>query len=326
MIITVEEASKALLEGEVVALPTETVYGLAAKFDNEKAVREIFSLKKRPQDNPLIVHIANLEELKRFVFPLDQETLSLAKAFWPGPLTIILKVDTTLVPSLVRAGLKTVAFRVPNHEQTLEVIRQVGPLVMPSANLSGRPSSTAPSHVEQDFGSHVPVVDGGCCSKGVESTVIVKDKDNWKIARQGFLSKEQIEEVLQKPVESFERDGKVISPGTKYKHYAPKATLRSLSELSDTRGKVILGFRERVYKNTKKTYFFSSVNDPEGICQSLYNILRQLDHEHVKEAYVDMDFPKNGLYQTIYERLLKASHNEKNQNVKHLVKGVESNV
>jgi len=173
MYVNLIQAIEFLNTGKVVALPTETVYGLAASLKFPDAIKQIFTLKGRPQDNPLIVHTASMDQLTKYTDHLPEKFESLAELFWPGSLTLVAPANPLKVPRLVRAGLPTVAFRIPQHSLTLQVLQKTGPLVMPSANLSGRPSATLPGHVENDFGQSFPVVDGGPCSQGLESTILI---------------------------------------------------------------------------------------------------------------------------------------------------------
>ncbi|HEY4832803.1 MAG TPA: L-threonylcarbamoyladenylate synthase, partial [Waddliaceae bacterium] len=175
-----ETICKKLKQGEVVALPTETVYGLAASLVCREAINQIFVLKGRPKDNPLIVHGASFSQLEHYCEEIPLGLKVLVETFWPGPLTLVLKAKSKLIPASVSAGLETTALRVPKHPLTLKVLEEVGPLVMPSANLSGNPSATRAEHVEMDFGEEFPVLDGGACCLGVESTVLIYRNGRWE--------------------------------------------------------------------------------------------------------------------------------------------------
>lgn len=224
------KAADLLRAGEVVGMPTETVYGLAANALDAEAVAKIFAAKGRPQDNPLIVHIADFEQIFGLTAYLPDAAYQLAEAFWPGPLTMILpKADC--IPDAVSAGLTTVGIRLPSHPIARELIRTAGlPLAAPSANLSGRPSTTTARHVLEDLGGKIPaVVEGGPCMVGVESTVISLAGDKPRLLRPGGISLEQLREVLGEVEvdrairEQIGDDIRVSAPGMKYRHYAPKA-------------------------------------------------------------------------------------------------------
>ncbi len=223
------EAGRVLREGGLVAIPTETVYGLAANaFDGEAAAR-IFAAKGRPADNPLIVHIASLDQWPALVAEVPAAALRLAEAFWPGPLSIILP-KSGLIPDQVSGGLETVAVRMPSHPAAAAVIRAAGvPLAAPSANLSGSPSPTTAGHVKRDLWGRIDgILDGGACEVGVESTVITLAGDVPRVLRPGGVSVEQLRQVLGEVevdpavLHQLAPDRKAASPGMKYKHYSPR--------------------------------------------------------------------------------------------------------
>ena len=298
------QAIQALISGEVVALPTETVYGLAASIKRADAIEKVFKIKGRPSDNPLIVHIASLEQLSEYVTAVSPFFKELAQAFWPGALTFVLDVNLESVPEIVRAGLPTVAIRMPAHPKTLEVLSETGPLVMPSANLSGKPSATCAQHVIDDFGDVVSVVDGGECQQGVESTILIYRDSNWVVARQGAISLEALEKILGYKPLLHANPKKPLCPGQLYRHYAPQA---KLSQYTPGFKGVVVGFQDREYPSAQFVYELGNSSDPEAVAHQLYHILRQLDGDHVMDAQVDMDFPQEGLWMTIRERILKAS-------------------
>lgn len=212
-----------LREGEVVAFPTETVYGLGADALNERAIAKVFEAKGRPSDNPLIVHVASIDELRR-CGRLDRRAEWLAEALMPGPLTLVVPSDRS-IPAIARAGLPTVALRIPAHPVALALIEQAGPLVAPSANLSGRPSPTTADHVYHDLkGRIAAVIDGGPCSVGIESTVVDLSREHPLILRPGTISPRTIEEILGEPLAmAASREEAPRAPGMKYRHYAPSA-------------------------------------------------------------------------------------------------------
>lgn len=307
MKISLEKAADSLKSGQVAAVPTETVYGLAASLNSPSAIEKIFALKGRPLANPLIIHVADRKAIDLYVTGFPPQFELLADVFWPGPLTIVLPVNSA-VPSLARAGLPTAGFRVPSLPLTQSLLRLTGPLVMPSANLSGRPSATSPGHVEEDFGAAFPVLDGGICQKGVESTVLLFQKGEWVIVRLGALAPEAFKPVLgyEPRVIQKNAESRPLCPGQLFRHYAPRARL-FLGAASDLpSAPFVIGFNERAYPQGKRVIFLGSLNNPEEAAENLYNSLRQLDLEKAEEAWIDMDFPRNGLWQTIAERLMRA--------------------
>ena len=211
-----------LARGETVAFPTETVYGLGAPIFSPEAIKKIFAVKGRPQDNPLIAHISDLSQADLLGEALPETFFTLASTFFPGPLTLVVKKHPS-APSIVSAGLPTIAIRMPIDPIALKLIQTVGePLVAPSANLSGTPSSTTYRHVLSDFdGLIAGVVNGGDCVYGIESTVLdLVSFERPTLLRPGSISKEELEEVLGSPVDTYS-SGPKSSPGMKYRHYAP---------------------------------------------------------------------------------------------------------
>lgn len=225
----IASAAELLLAGELVAFPTETVYGLGAAAFLPAAVASVFVAKGRPSDNPLIVHVADMEQVESVTHRLGDIERRLAEAFWPGPLTLISPAVAGIPPE-VTAGHATVAIRMPHHDVALELIRLAGPLVAPSANRSGYPSPTTAQHVMHDLGGRIAaVLDGGACRIGLESTVVrVSRRGSVEILRPGDISASDIAEALDLEVvdRSVLQEGEVpISPGMKYRHYAPEASV-----------------------------------------------------------------------------------------------------
>lgn len=313
MRLTLEQAILQLQQGKVVGIPTETVYGLAATLNSPQAIGEIFTLKGRPSNNPLIVHMAHKEQIQGFASKLPQDFFKLAEAFWPGPLTLVLPVSKDKIPPNVCAGLPTAAFRVPELLLTRQVIEATGPLVMPSANISGRPSATSADHVEADFGQDFPVLDGNACRQGVESTILYWDVDEaaWIIIRLGALAPEAFLPVLGyvPKVSVGPKNGQQapLCPGQMYKHYAPQAHLKLIREFTGDENGVVIGFDNRRYPPGCRLISLGSTKDPQGVAQSLYSVLRSLDTHSIEQAWVDIDFPDAGLWLTISERLSKAA-------------------
>jgi L-threonylcarbamoyladenylate synthase len=223
-----DRAAAFIKQGLLVAFPTETVYGLGAAIFNSRAVESIFKVKGRPADNPLIAHISSLKQVDQIAIEIPDSFHLLAKSFFPGPLTVVLKRGLH-VPAMVSAGLDSIALRMPSHPIALKLISLVGePLVAPSANLSGKPSSTQESHVLEDFeGKIAAVIKGGKTDFGIESTVISLLGEVPTLLRPGAIAKEQIEQVLGRCIDlSSKNRGSVMSPGMKYRHYSPRASIK----------------------------------------------------------------------------------------------------
>lgn len=230
----IRRAAQILVKGGVVAFPTETVYGLGANALDAGAVKKIFEAKGRPSDNPLIVHIADMKELKMVAYDIPEVAFKLMKKFWPGPLTFVLK-KTRAVPEIVTAGGQTVAVRMPKHPVALALLKAAKcPVAAPSANLAGKPSPTTAAHVSEDFGDTIEMIlDGGKTKHGLESTVIdfsgMNDGNHQRveILRSGAITGDMLSEILgYKPKTATHRaGGKVRSPGLKYKHYAPSVPM-----------------------------------------------------------------------------------------------------
>lgn len=243
-------AAKIIREGGLVAIPTETVYGLGANGLDEQAVAKIFEAKGRPQDNPLILHVAEPEEMERFCHHIPQEAYLLAEKFWPGPLTIVLPARD-IVPKRTTGGLGTVAIRCPNSPVTREMIRLAGvPVAAPSANISGKPSTTTAQHVLHDHDGKIDaVIDGGPCSVGVESTIVDLTEKPARLLRPGGITPEQLTEVLgeltiDEAVTAQIDPAKVVkAPGMKYRHYAPCASVV-----------IVSGSREKAAEYVHKCY------------------------------------------------------------------------
>jgi L-threonylcarbamoyladenylate synthase len=283
-------AAELLLSGEVIAFPTETVYGLGACIFLEEAVNKIFTTKGRPSDNPLIVHISDLDVVEEIAEQVPSLFYLLAERFFPGPLTIIVP-KSSKVPDSVSAGLSTIAIRMPKHPLARRLIELVGqPLVAPSANLSGKPSSTSYQHVLEDFDGLVPgVVVGDPSDIGIESTVVSLLNGKVEIVRPGAISKEQLEEFLKEPVLLYQpKTGEaVLSPGMKYRHYAPKAKVTLFLKPADALEyiKKEPEIKRMVLCNTP-TEGFSSL---PIACNSFYANLRLADQLNLSEVVIICD-------------------------------------
>ena len=319
----IDRACEILKSGGLVAIPTETVYGLAASAYDEKAVRDIFAAKGRPQDNPLIVHIGDIEMLEELVSDIPEEALICAKKFWPGPFTMVLKRNEK-IPASVSAGLDTVAVRMPSNEVAAEIIRRSRlPLAAPSANLSGSPSPTTAEHVIADLDGKIDaVVVSNACAVGVESTVITLTTNPPRLLRPGGITLEQLKEVLpdivvDKAVLAEPEKGKpVASPGMKYKHYAPKSKvimldgdLEKFKEYVNTKvedGVFALVFDGEEQDLLVPTVSFGKKDDPETQAAVLFDALRELDKRGCKICYARV--PKlQGMGLAVYNRLIRAA-------------------
>lgn len=303
-------AADLLKRGEVVAFPTETVYGLGARVFDPHAVAAIFALKKRPSDNPLIAHLSDLEDLGRIAQDIPKVLYSLYEKLCPGPLTFVLKAQES-IPSIVRAGLDTIAVRFPQHPVARSLIHETGePLVAPSANLSGKPSATKVEHVLQDFQGRLPaVLDGGECAIGIESTVIyLVNPEQPYLLRPGAITAEEIEAILGKKLLRWDNARKVPSPGMKYRHYAPDAPMRLIKQKEELHALFEEKSRYRLYLLPQGTSVPRDLPHFHFNARSLYDLLRQSDHSSYNEIIVYCD--ANTLSdEALMNRLEKAAGN-----------------
>lgn len=317
----VERAGEILRAGGLVAIPTETVYGLAADALNGTAVKKIFAAKGRPSDNPLIVHISGFSQLAPLVKEVPEAAKRLAQAFWPGPLTIILE-KSALVPMETSGGLDTVAVRMPRHPAARAVIEAAGvPLAAPSANLSGRPSPTSFAHVREDLTGRVDaLLDGGPCDVGVESTVVTLAGDVPRVLRPGGVTLAQLRAVLGQAeldpavLHSLREGAKASSPGMKYKHYAPKAevTLVDASPeefaayVNEKKGGWALCFQEDLPFVEGPAISLGSRYDGGGQARRLFGALLELDKKGAQTAFAHCP-SRAGVGLAVYNRLLRAA-------------------
>lgn len=316
---SVFEAAGLLSRGGLVAIPTETVYGLAADALNENAVRRIFLAKGRPQDNPLIVHIASMKMLPPLVREIPDIAVRLAERFWGGPLTMIFP-KSDAVPSVTSGGLDTVAIRMPASEAALAVIRKCGfPLAAPSANLSGKPSPTTAQHVFEDMNGRIPlIIDGGECVVGVESTVICFKGNKIHILRPGGITAEMLSEFAEVEVDKAvtaqpEKGERVLSPGMKYKHYSPKADVyvvnahgKAFEEYCTKRARYESGLIALGAGVAESGVFLDYGKTPEIQAQRLFALLRKADELGAKTVLVEMP-EQSGMGLAVYNRLLRAA-------------------
>lgn len=325
----IKKAGEILKNGGLVAFPTETVYGLGGNALDPKASMKIYAAKGRPSDNPLIVHIAHIEDLEKIVSVISEGARVLADKFWPGPLTMILpKAD--IVPKETTGGLETVAVRFPSDKIAQALIDAAGGFVAaPSANTSGRPSPTLASHVEEDLGETIDmIIDGGQVGIGIESTIIDFTEEIPVVLRPGYISLEMLKETLgdvkmDRGLLITDNSVRPKAPGMKYRHYAPKADLSIIEGKSDE----VVAYINKLTKEakaegktagviatdeTKDLYAFADVmsigsrEDEESIAHHLYEVLRKFDDDGVDVIYSEAFYtPRMG--QAIMNRLLKAA-------------------
>lgn len=317
------KACNILKRGGIVAIPTETVYGLAANTFDTQAIKNVFIAKGRPQDNPLIVHVSDMEMLKTVVDQVPQKAMECAKRFWPGPFTMVLPRGKK-VPAEVSAGLDTVAVRMPSHPVAHEIIKCSGlPLAAPSANLSGSPSPTAADHVLADLDGRIDaVVVSDRAEVGVESTVISLCVNPPRLLRPGGVTLEQLKEVLpdivvdKAVVSEPEKDKPVASPGMKYKHYSPKAKIvmvdgdiekfKAFVEQNKGDGVFALVFEDERNLFSVPTVSFGKEGDGSEQAALLFDALRELDKKDCKVCYSRVP-DKKGVGLAVYNRLIRAA-------------------
>ena len=311
----IDVAVKALLEEQVIGMPTETVYGLAGSIHSEKAIQKIFELKQRPVSNPLIVHIADMNQLNDIASEIPQKAILLAKAFWPGPLTLILKKKST-VSDLITAGNQTVAVRIPSHPVALELLQKVNvPLAAPSANPFTGISPTRSKHVQNYFGDDLSLIlEGGICNRGVESTIIGFDGDQAILYRHGAISIEEIEKIVGKieAKTTSEKTAKSIAPGMYSKHYAPKTKTIVTKEpelyFNQNPDKKIGYISLRKYHPEHSRQYqvvLSWKGDLREAVSRFYDSLHFLDAQNLDYILVK-PFPNRGLGRTLNDRLNRA--------------------
>lgn len=308
----IQTAADWLMADEVVAIPTETVYGLAGNALSENAIRKIFAVKNRPLSDPLIVHFPSLEAVKHYVAQIPDVAGSLMEHFWPGPLTILLP-KSDIIPNLVTNGSPLVAVRVPNHTLTLALLKELPfPLVAPSANPFGRISPTDPKHVQEFLGDKIPfILDGGPCTVGLESTIVkITDGGKIQILRQGGIS----EETLAAFAELIEIEGakQDVVPGSMLSHYAPTKRLvigpieKYIQEWEPEKVGY-LGWNKEVPSLPKKNQvILSRTENLAEAARNLFSAMHQLDKLDIKIIVADT-FPNHGLGKAINDRLRRAA-------------------
>ena len=317
-------AANIIKNGGLVAIPTETVYGLGANGLSEEAVIKIFEAKGRPQDNPLILHIAGAEQIEQFAHHIPQAAYDLADRFWPGPLTIILPARD-LIPKRTTGGLDTVGLRCPDCDITREIIRISGvPIAAPSANISGKPSTTTAEHVRHDHDGRIDaIVDGGACRVGVESTIVDLTERRPRLLRPGGIGPEQLMEVLgdlvvDKAVTAqIDKDEVVKAPGMKYKHYAPQSEVVIVGGSREKAARYIRAHFEegdRVLCFEEELPLYEGCNplsygqeaDVNTLSAGLFAALRELDDPAIHQVYARCPVG-GGVAYAVQNRLKKAA-------------------
>ncbi len=316
----INTAADILKNGGIVAIPTETVYGLAASALSDTAISKVFAAKGRPQDNPLIVHISSMEMLETIAVDIPDSAYILAEKFWPGPLTLVLKKSENISESVSR-GLDTVAVRMPLDKIARAIISASNlPLAAPSANTSGKPSPTTAQHVIDDLNGKIDaIISAHDCAVGVESTVVSLVGDIPRVLRPGAITAEQLSVVLgnveidSAVLNELKKDDVALSPGMKYKHYAPQAQVylvdsdsdkfaRFVNEKSDS---VAICFKEDTGIEIPYIPYGSRENEIT-LAQNLFKVLREIDKQGYKSAYVHAP-SKNGVGLAVYNRLIRAA-------------------
>ncbi|MBE6992252.1 MAG: threonylcarbamoyl-AMP synthase [Ruminococcaceae bacterium] len=319
-----EKCAEMIKNGGLVAIPTETVYGLGANGLDEEAVLKIFLAKGRPQDNPLILHLADADEIEKYCCDVPETAKKLAQHFWPGPLTMVLKAKD-IVPKCTTAGLDTVAVRCPDCDVTRKLISLAGvPVAAPSANTSGRPSPTSAAHVIEDMtGKIEAIIDNGPCTVGVESTIIDLSGDKPRLLRPGGLPLEDIEAIIgdvvkDKAVKGEVKDDEIVrAPGMKYRHYAPKAPVTVVTGKPEDTGRYILencGANTGIICFDEYAHMFDDctvkclgkVADSGEHARRIFEILRAFDGTDVIKIIAQCPEDK-GLDSAVVNRLKKAA-------------------
>lgn len=306
--------AKAFLEKEqLVAIPTETVYGLAANAVNPVAVAKIFEAKDRPTFDPLIVHTHSLNEVLKITKDIHPSLLKLAKAFWPGPLTLLLP-KKEIVPNLVTSGLDRVGVRIPNHPLTLQLLSQIDfPLAAPSANPFGYISPTTAEHVQKQLGLKIPyILDGGNCEVGLESTIVGEENDEIIVYRLGGLSIDDIESIVGKVSVQLNQSSNPKAPGQLKSHYAPKKPVY-IGDINDLQnihsdkkiGAIVFG-NDNILKATTVVKNLSVAKNYQEAATNLFSFLRELDEADVDVIIAEL-LPEQGLGLAINDRLRRSS-------------------
>lgn len=310
-----ERAAQALAAGELVAIPTETVYGLAARADDDRAVARIFETKGRPVDHPLIVHVAGRVQAQALAAPWSEGADLLAAAFWPGPVTVIVRRAAGCA-SAAAAGLPTLALRCPAHPVAQALLARcaelgIAGLAAPSANRFGRVSPTTAAHVSDEFGADLLVLDGGACTLGIESAIVDVSGERPVLLRPGVVARDELERALGQPLQAADENS-VRAPGTLESHYAPRATLRLMSSEDLSAALSVLPANAKgvaVYSRTaprRHPLVRVMPDDPRAAAQELFAVLREFDDRGVKLVWVEQP-PDTAPWEGVNDRLQRAA-------------------
>lgn len=318
MQVNLADAIALLKDGEVVAIPTETVYGLAADASNEAALLKIYATKQRPANNPLIVHIASTQQVSEFAAEFPALAATLADAFWPGPFTLVLKAKPH-VSNILRANAPTVALRVPAHPLTLQLLKESGlALAAPSANRYTQLSPTTPAHVEASLGADISVLDGGACQVGIESTIVSVDGDEWQLLRHGMITEAQIETVAGKPALKHTQDTPK-APGQHLLHYSPRTPTRLFETFADLQkyaqlhahcAALLIGqSNTALHAHVPSASCIALPSTPAQVAEHLYDALHQLDGLQASAILILLP-PDHPEWAAIRDRLTRAGYQD----------------
>ncbi len=311
MRVDLQQAIAKLKNGEVVAIPTETVYGLAADASNNEALRQIYAIKERPADNPLIVHIADIVQVNEWAMEFSPLAQKLAKAFWPGPFTLVLPAKPH-VSSIIRGNQPTVALRVPNHPVTLQLLKESGlALAAPSANKFTQLSPTTAAHVATGLGESVAVLDGGACKVGIESTIVSVKGDDWQLLRLGMVPESSIEALAGRPALKNQVNLPRV-PGQHLLHYSPKTPIKLFGSREE-----LVSFAQTSQKNCAAlligdgvTPICKHINLPKQaalVAEQLYSALHLMDAYQVELLLIEAP-PNAPEWLAILDRLGRAAY------------------
>lgn len=310
-----EEAVYRLKKNELVAIPTETVYGLAANAFSDRAIQKIYDLKNRPATNPLIVHIADIKAINKIARDIPEMAYRLANKYWPGPLTLVLEKQDH-ISSKLTSGLNTVGIRIPDHPLTLELLRRLDfPLVAPSANRSNHISPTKPEHVRISFGDKAPfVLEGDQTIKGIESTIIGFNADQPVIYRHGAISQEELQHFLGAEIQSQNEEDKLLAPGMMKKHYSPSTPLylsenihQDVDKFQHLKVGVLLACSDEEIERRFYTKVLSATGNLDESMANLYDHLYQLERMDL-ELIIAEKVANNGVGIAINDKLIRASN------------------
>ncbi len=301
MRINLAEAYKYIRKGRVVAIPTETVYGLACDMYNETAILELFTLKERALDKPFVIQISDIGDIHDFLTAISFGCEKLMKQFWPGSLTLILPIIPEKIPAILRANLPTAGFRIPDHPVALELIRVTGPLVVTSANKSGKVAAVTPEEIEEDFGKDFPILSNELMIEGEESTILSYIDAGWVILRKGAIGLEKLMTVVgYHPPHVTD-----IDYAKQSYRVVPQLHLKNIPYNGQI--KTVLGFHGKEYLGAETLIPFGSINgNAEYSFQQLNQAFLEIEKEGFPHIWVDMDFPKEGNLKVLAQHIERA--------------------